>query len=412
MAESVAAGSKWIPFYRRRWFVIVCLLTISPIAWLPLFTGKIYRKASGEGSWVPVKTSSRVIYILLSFWLLAAAIFSAANQNNSQPGNQTQSSSQTPATANNSTPSSNGPAMPADEAAFVSAVTSGQSAYDAAANDMAKGGTRADRKNAICKALQNGAGVTGWVGTIKTLSSNSDGKGVLEISVAPNVVIGTWNNAVSDIQDNTLLDQKSTVFRTVSNMKEGDTVFFSGNFISSETDCVEERSITLGGAMQEPEFVFQFSSTGDSSPAAAPAPQAAAAPAPQAAADAATAPQSDMAATKTLPDCSDTSLSSEAVQAVSDAFDKAALPRTADDTKMLEALVEGDDPTSEQMRRSIVATFNHEIPIENVRICVVADVNLRPAFTVVVVKKGDNVGGLVMNFGIPGATANFGDDVQ
>lgn len=81
------SGSKWIPFYRRRWFIVLCLFTISPLALLPLLTGKVYRKQSGDGLWVPIKGSSKVIYALLSLWLIAAGFYGALNQDNQSAGN-------------------------------------------------------------------------------------------------------------------------------------------------------------------------------------------------------------------------------------------------------------------------------------------------------------------------------------
>jgi hypothetical protein len=160
----------------------------------------------------------------------------------------------------------NGPAIPADEAKFIDAVRSSQTEYNAAANDMAKGAARATRRNGICQALQSGMAVNDWIGTIKMLSSNGDGKGVLYISVADDVVIGTWNNALSDIGDETLLDQNSTVFKAASAMKERDKVGFSGTFIPSDVDCAKESSMTLEGSMTSPAFIFRFASI--SAPAA------------------------------------------------------------------------------------------------------------------------------------------------
>jgi len=166
--------------------------------------------------------------------------------------------------ANNTvTPST--PSMPDDEAKFVAAVSAAQSTYDAAPNDMAKGRTRADRRSAICQALQGGLSANGWVGTIKTLSSNTDGKGVLEISLAPSLSVETMNNDLSDIGHNTLLASDSPILSAASAMKEGDAVVFSGTFFPSDVDCVEETSLTLEGSMQEPAFILRFTSV--SSPA-------------------------------------------------------------------------------------------------------------------------------------------------
>lgn len=149
------------------------------------------------------------------------------------------------------------PMLPADEQAFISVVSNGQAAFRAAPNEMAQGGTRSQRRLAICRNLPQ-VSVSNWVGRIEKLSSNSDGKGVLEISVAHDIRVETWNNDVSDLSDKTLIDPSSPLFAVVSQMKQGDQVLFSGSFIPSDIDCVKEASMSLEGSMTDPEFLFRF----------------------------------------------------------------------------------------------------------------------------------------------------------
>jgi len=148
--------------------------------------------------------------------------------------------------------------VPAAEQGFVHAVQQGQAAFRAAPNEMARGGTRFQRRTAICETLPQ-LSVSGWVGQIEKLSSNSDGKGVLEISFAPNIEVKTWNNALSDVSDYTLIEPSSSLFAAVSQMKQGDQVIFAGTFFPSEVDCVRETSVSLEGSMTDPEFLFRFS---------------------------------------------------------------------------------------------------------------------------------------------------------
>ncbi|HLJ64408.1 MAG TPA: hypothetical protein VKT70_09895 [Stellaceae bacterium] len=151
-----------------------------------------------------------------------------------------------------------GPEIPPEEAKFVSAILEARKAFGAAANDMAKGGVRAQRRDALCKALPM-ISVKNWVGQIDTLSSNSEGKGVLIITIGKNVTVGTWNNSLSDLDSHTLIPADSALFQTVSALKVGDTVVFAGNFFPNTTDCVKESSITLAGSLREPQFIFRFS---------------------------------------------------------------------------------------------------------------------------------------------------------
>ncbi|MGH6890218.1 MAG: hypothetical protein ACREHF_13660 [Rhizomicrobium sp.] len=109
-AGHIDQGNQWIPFYRRQWFIVLCLLTISPVALLPLLTGKVYRKQSGDGLWVPIKGTSRAVYLVLSLWLIAAGVYGAMNQAGVSPAND---SAQSPAQA---TEAAN-PAAPSNDSA-------------------------------------------------------------------------------------------------------------------------------------------------------------------------------------------------------------------------------------------------------------------------------------------------------
>lgn len=151
--------------------------------------------------------------------------------------------------------------LPAGEQELIDISAKGAADFDDGANDMAKGAARPRRAAAICKALRSTT-VHDWIGTVDQLSSNGDGKGVLGVRIAKNVTLETWNNALSDISDQTLIAPASQVFKEASAMKVGQTVRFSGSFIRSQTDCIEERSMTLEGSMKEPAYIFRFSSVG------------------------------------------------------------------------------------------------------------------------------------------------------
>lgn len=150
------------------------------------------------------------------------------------------------------------PQMPEDQRQFIAAIEKGRTVYANAGNEMAKGAARPLRAKDICSALPRMT-VKDWVGQISSLSSNSEGKGVLSIQIAKGVEVKTWNNALSDIGDKTLIDARSPVFDKVLTLKENQRVIFSGSFIKNPTDCVRESSMTLSGSIEEPEFIFKFS---------------------------------------------------------------------------------------------------------------------------------------------------------
>lgn len=131
-------------------------------------------------------------------------------------------------------------------------------AYSEAANDMAAGMQRPRRAKDICAAL-GGREVRDWTGFISEVSSNGDGYGVLAVETGKGTTIGTWNNALSDDGYNTLLKPGDPVLDVAATLQPGQAVMFSGTFFRSKTDCITESSLTIRGAMLQPDFVFQFS---------------------------------------------------------------------------------------------------------------------------------------------------------
>ena len=58
--------------------------------------------------------------------------------------------------------------------------------------------------------------------------------------------VQTWNNDLSDIEDNTMLIPTANVFQEAMKLQEGETVSFSGHFVMSDTDCFKEASMDSG----------------------------------------------------------------------------------------------------------------------------------------------------------------------
>lgn len=148
-------------------------------------------------------------------------------------------------------------ATPKLQADFLAVVERNRDAYRSGANDMQKGAARYTRGKEICSTLASKS-VTGWVGQVATLSSNSDGRGVLAVKVSGNTQLKTWNNSVSDVGANTLLDPGGQLFAKASALKVGQWIKFDGTFLTGQADCVAESSLTQDGSMTRPEFVFRF----------------------------------------------------------------------------------------------------------------------------------------------------------
>lgn len=150
--------------------------------------------------------------------------------------------------------------VPPEQAAFVQAIVSSRDEYDAAKNDLAKGGVRPKRADAICTAV-SAPEVSNWIGTVYNLTTNGDGWGVLSVELEGETWVSTWNNSFSDTRDQTLIDPSSKLFEQLAMLEEGQSVIFSGEFIkdSNAADCFREQSMTMDGSMDQPEFVFVFS---------------------------------------------------------------------------------------------------------------------------------------------------------
>ncbi len=153
------------------------------------------------------------------------------------------------------------PVLPAAEAQFIDIVSTAQHKSSQAENDMQRGGIKATRDDGVCRVLaSNSFKAEDWVGTVAKIDSNSDGKGVMAISLSHGVTVATWNNEFSDISDNTLIQPRTDLFRTASLLKVGQAVAFTGRFIPDNENCIEESSMTLSGKLDDPDFIFRFSS--------------------------------------------------------------------------------------------------------------------------------------------------------
>lgn len=152
-------------------------------------------------------------------------------------------------------------AIPSDEQRFIDIVQKASADYTNAENDIKKGSIRNNRSKAVCKSVSSHS-VKNWVGTISELTTNGDGLGILSVRLDENVTVTTWNNALSDTFDNTLIHQDSPVFKILSELKKGSKIKFSGTFFRDDegVDCYRESSLTMSGAMTEPEYLFRFSS--------------------------------------------------------------------------------------------------------------------------------------------------------
>lgn len=143
-----------------------------------------------------------------------------------------------------------------DEKRFIDIVEEIQQKHSSSKNELQKSMARDERKKLLSNI--NIYEVNNWVGTITKLDTNNDGKGILVVKIAPALSVGTWNNAFSDIQNNTLIEKNTKLYNSLLDMKVGQKIRFSGQFFPSDDDAIKEKSMTIDGSLSEPEFLFKF----------------------------------------------------------------------------------------------------------------------------------------------------------
>ncbi|RYB88490.1 DUF2510 domain-containing protein [Nocardioides glacieisoli] len=146
--------------------------------------------------------------------------------------------------------------QPTQQTQFLDIASNAKDQYASASNDLKAGAALSARNDAMCQLLGSGQ-VAGWTGTVTTLDSNGDGYGIVTIEMADNVELGTWNNAFSDIMDDTLV-KPGPLLDKLLNLEEGQNVRFSGSFRPSSDTCVNDSRLTQAGSVDDPSFIFRF----------------------------------------------------------------------------------------------------------------------------------------------------------
>lgn len=156
--------------------------------------------------------------------------------------------------------------LPEDQEKFCAVIQGTRELYEAAANDLQRSKVRGDRRRYLLAILAKGQ-VSRWTGQVSTLTTTGDGKAIFEVDLPCGATLGTWNNALSDIMSDTLIEQSSQLFGVLSELEvgswrtKGSRVRFSGSFLveTDRPDGYAEKSLTERGSMTSPAFVFRFS---------------------------------------------------------------------------------------------------------------------------------------------------------
>ena len=112
-------------------------------------------------------------------------------------------------------------------------------------------------------AAQNG--ISGWTGTIKSISTDQ-GADVVSVEIEAEIdgfemTFGTVNNGFSDMNTNSMITPDNPLFNVLAQMKEGEKITFDATFLQDPEGKrgVWEGSMTEQGSMSDPVFNVKFS---------------------------------------------------------------------------------------------------------------------------------------------------------
>jgi hypothetical protein len=146
---------------------------------------------------------------------------------------------------------------PQSQADFISLIEKAREDFDAAETDLQESVIIRGRDKALCGVLSNRT-ANNWVGEVKDVGANGEGKAYLEIEIANDVRIKTWSNALSDIFDNTLIPTSSKFFDRLVAMQKGDLVYWSAKFLSESNSCLKGANLTEYFYGKDPKFIVDF----------------------------------------------------------------------------------------------------------------------------------------------------------
>ena len=151
--------------------------------------------------------------------------------------------------------------IPAAQQAMSDAVATGRAEAESAETDLQRANVLNVRSDTMCESVPDGA-VTDWIGTVVTVDANGEGKAVVVVSIEEDIEIGTWNNALSDSGDGTLIEQGTELYDSALELAPGDSVRFSGTLKSgSEANdrCYYTSNLTEVMSIDSPDYIITFS---------------------------------------------------------------------------------------------------------------------------------------------------------
>jgi hypothetical protein len=140
---------------------------------------------------------------------------------------------------------------------FIAIIEDGRKKIGDSKTDLQKASALRDRDKALC-AILSSYSATDWIGEIDEIGANGEGKAHLSITIADDIKVRTWNNAFSDLFDDTLIPESSPVFAQVLPLEDGNKIKFSAKFLRGRDTCLKQGNLTDFYYGREPEFIVQI----------------------------------------------------------------------------------------------------------------------------------------------------------
>lgn len=147
---------------------------------------------------------------------------------------------------------------PSDQKEFIDVIVAARTAIDNAETDLQESVALRKRDKDLCKILSSNS-AKNWVGVLTEVGANGEGKAYVEIELAEDVRVKTWNNAFSDLSDNTLIPTSASFFDRLVALTEDTKVVWSGKFLSDSDSCLKKANLTDVFYGIDPQFVVRFS---------------------------------------------------------------------------------------------------------------------------------------------------------
>jgi len=149
-------------------------------------------------------------------------------------------------------------AEPLQQQQFMQVIEDGRSKVRDASTDLQRSAALRDRDKALCGVLSSYT-ASDWIGEIRDIGANGEGKAYITIVIGEDARVQTWNNAFSDIGDDTLIPDTNPIFDVILPLEKGDKVKFSAKFIKGRDTCLRQGNLTETYYGTDPEFIVRFS---------------------------------------------------------------------------------------------------------------------------------------------------------